>query len=130
MSNNEFAVKPEALSPVRLTIAVLFVLAAIVSLVVEPLPLLHLVSYAAVAVVAAVLLVSSESLLHLLSGAVLVFGSGWVTNWLTRTSDGFVIPWWQPTLLSGGIMVAAFYALVVLKRRLQRPATDKQSSPE
>jgi hypothetical protein len=104
-----------ALDRVRHILAAALVMGTIVTLLVSPLPLQPLVTFAGVGIVAGVLLALPAEVAGWIAGATLLFGIEWTRSILVRR--GAVFPWYSPVLIAATFAVVVYYIGSAIKPR-------------
>jgi hypothetical protein len=83
--------------------------ATIIALIVNPVPLKALVTFAVVGVVSGSLLALPTTITAWVGGAILLFGIEWTQSVLIRGGAGF--PWYSPVLIAASLAVVTYYVV-------------------
>lgn len=106
---------------IRHVIAVMILTAAVIAMIVSPVPLIPLVWFAAIGIVSGVLLVLPGTIPAWISGALMVFGTEWAESLLVR--QGNVFAWYAPVLIAASLAVLTYYLLRALSGRVRSVST-------
>jgi hypothetical protein len=109
--------KPAVADRMRHIIGGVLFLVGIASLFVSPLPPRFALTYALIGVVCGALWILNNEPLSWVGAAVLVFGTQYATDRAPPT-----VPWWQPTIIAAGALVAVYFAPLVVRRLVRRRA--------
>ena len=91
----------------RHVIAVVILGATVTALIINPVPLAPSLWFAAIGIVAGVLLVLPGTIPAWIAGAVLIFGTEWAESILARR--GHVVAWYAPAMIAASLTVLTYY---------------------
>ena len=95
--------------------AAALVTGTIITLLVTPLPLQAMLTFAVVGIVAGVLLAVPAEITGWIAGATLLFGIEWTQSLLVQR--GAVFPWYAPVLIATAFAVVVYYIGEAIKPR-------------
>ena len=100
---------------VRAAISATIIAGALLALIVHPVSLSVLLSFAALGIVAGVLSSLPGTVVGWISGAILVFGTPWLQSILA--ARGAELTWYAPMLIAVSFAVMAYYGANLFRRK-------------